>query len=99
MIFYPTRFDLWFSPPKPKCLWRRTYDLDEGYRPENCDLMDCLTAARDAARAGANHTATLKRAKAGRAAYVNAGNLEGHIDPGAEAVARLFESLTNKESA
>ena len=42
MIFYPTRFDLWFSPPKPKCLWRRTYDLDEGYRPENCDLMDKL---------------------------------------------------------
>jgi dihydroxyacetone kinase len=58
-----------------------------------------LPAARDAARAGANHTATLKRAKAGRAAYVNAGNLEGHIDPGAEAVARLLESLTNKASA
>jgi len=62
-------------------------------------LEQGLPAARGAARAGANHTATLKRAKAGRAAYVNAGNLEGHIDPGAEAVARLFESLTNKESA
>ena len=62
-------------------------------------LEQGLPAARDAARAGANHTATLKRAKAGRAAYVNAGNLEGHIDPGAEAVARLFESLTNKDSA
>ncbi len=53
-----------------------------------------LAAATQAARSGANHTATLKRAKAGRAAYVNAGNLEGHVDPGAEAVARLFEALS-----
>lgn len=58
-------------------------------------LEQGLPAARDAARTGANHTATLKRAKAGRAAYVNADNLEGHIDPGAEAVARLFEALTD----
>ncbi len=56
-------------------------------------LDDGLAAATAAARKGANHTATLKRAKAGRAAYVNAGNLEGHVDPGAEAVARLFEAL------
>ncbi len=53
-----------------------------------------LPAARVAARKGADQTATMKRAKAGRAAYVNAGNLEGHVDPGAEAVARLFEALT-----
>ena len=39
-------------------------------------------------------TATLSVAKAGRAAYVNAGNLTGHVDPGAEAVARLFEALS-----
>ncbi len=57
-------------------------------------LPEGLAAARTAARKGANHTATLKRAKAGRAAYVNAGNLEGHVDPGAEAVARLFEALS-----
>ncbi len=56
-------------------------------------LSGGLAAATLAARSGANHTATLKRAKAGRAAYVNAGNLEGHVDPGAEAVARLFEAL------
>lgn len=56
-------------------------------------LGDGLAAATQAARRGADHTASLKRAKAGRAAYVNAGNLEGHVDPGAEAVARLFESL------
>ncbi len=56
-------------------------------------LPEGLAAATVAARSGAAHTATLKRAKAGRAAYVNAGNLEGHVDPGAEAVARLFEAL------
>ncbi|MGB8814676.1 MAG: dihydroxyacetone kinase subunit DhaK [Paracoccaceae bacterium] len=53
-----------------------------------------LAAATVAARKGANHTATLRKAKAGRAAYVNAENLEGHVDPGAEAVARLFEHLS-----
>jgi len=52
-----------------------------------------LAAASAAARKGADHTATLVRAKAGRAAYVNAEKLTGHIDPGAEAVARLFEAL------
>jgi len=52
-----------------------------------------LEAARIAARTGANLTATMRKAKAGRAAYVNAENLQGHVDPGAEAVARLFEAL------
>ncbi len=33
------------------------------------------------------------QAKAGRASYINAEQLAGHIDPGAEAVARLFETL------
>ena len=57
-------------------------------------LDDGLAAATVAARTGANHTATLRKAKAGRAAYVSGDNLEGHIDPGAEAVARLFEALS-----
>lgn len=56
-------------------------------------LDDSMRAAAEAARAGANLTATLVRAKAGRAAYINAKQLEGHIDPGAEAVALLFEHL------
>ncbi|WP_394690986.1 dihydroxyacetone kinase subunit DhaK [Hoeflea sp.] len=56
-------------------------------------LDESLAAAADAARAGANHTATLIKANAGRAAYINAQQLEGHTDPGAEAVARLFEHL------
>ena len=57
-------------------------------------LDDGLAAATLAARTGANHTATLRKAKAGRAAYVSGDNLEGHIDPGADAVARLFEALS-----
>ncbi|AGS22782.1 dihydroxyacetone kinase subunit DhaK [Rhizobium etli] len=58
------------------------------------DALDVgFTAAAEAARAGADLTATLVHAKAGRAAYINAKQLEGHTDPGAEAVARLFEFL------
>ncbi len=56
-------------------------------------LGESLSAAAAAARHGANFTATLTHAKAGRAAYVNAKQLEGHVDPGAEAVAILFEHL------
>ncbi len=52
-----------------------------------------LGVAAKAARDGANHTATLTKANAGRASYINAEQLKGHVDPGAEAVARLFESL------
>ena len=62
--------------------------LDQGFAP-----------AANAARAGANLTATLVHAKAGRAAYINAKQLEGHIDPGAEAVARLFEYLAVRADA
>lgn len=56
-------------------------------------LGDGITAAASAARKGANFTSTLTRANAGRAAYINARQLDGHVDPGAEAVARLFEHL------
>lgn len=56
-------------------------------------LPQGLAGAARAARDGANQTATLLRANAGRSAYISAEHLEGHVDPGAEAVARLFESL------
>lgn len=56
-------------------------------------LEDNLRLAAKAARAGADHTATLTKANAGRATYINARQLDGHTDPGAEAVARLFEHL------
>ena len=56
-------------------------------------LDESMADAARAARAGAEYTATIRKAKAGRASYINAQQLEGHIDPGAEAVARLFEHL------
>ena len=60
-------------------------------------LPDGLAAAALAARKGADHTATLGKANAGRAAYINAQQLKGHADPGAEAVAMLFEHLAAGE--
>lgn len=56
-------------------------------------LHEGLEQAAKAARLGADYTATLTTAKAGRATYINSDQLKGHTDPGAEAVARLFEHL------
>jgi ATP-dependent dihydroxyacetone kinase len=56
-------------------------------------LADSLESAAHAARAGANSTAKMLRAKAGRASYVSESHLAGYNDPGAEAVAVLFEEL------
>ena len=56
-------------------------------------LPQGLAAAAKAARKGADATAGIHRAKAGRAAYVPSENLRGHNDPGAEAVALVFEGL------
>lgn len=56
-------------------------------------LGNGLAPAARAARAGADATARMDRARAGRATYVSAANLVGHNDPGAEAVALLFEGL------
>ena len=56
-------------------------------------LENGLAAAATAARTGADSTAGIHRAKAGRAAYVPSDNLRGHNDPGAEAVALVFEGL------
>ncbi len=56
-------------------------------------MGDGLPAAASAARGGADSTASIHKAKAGRAAYVPSENLKGHNDPGAEAVALLFEGL------
>lgn len=68
----------------------------DALHPALASLDDGLVAAAAAARKGANYTAALSHAKAGRAAYVNADKLKGHADPGAEAVARLFEALKSK---
>jgi dihydroxyacetone kinase len=56
-------------------------------------LEQGTVAAAKAAREGADRTAGMTKANAGRASYLNAKQLVGHIDPGAEAVARLFQHL------
>jgi len=76
-----------------------------GARPGDRTMIDALTpalealpegfaAAAKAARVGADHTAEILKAKAGRASYISEERLKGHNDPGAEAVALLVESLT-----
>lgn len=57
-----------------------------------------LPAAATAARKAADATASMVKANAGRSAYISASQLEGHVDPGAEAVARLFEVLAKPRS-
>jgi len=60
---------------------------------------DGLSAAASATRQGADKTAgiTRARARAGRASYLSPDKLKGHNNPGAEAVARLFEQLQGVE--
>lgn len=65
----------------------------DALEPALLQLPKGFDAAADAAREGADATAKIGRAKAGRAAYVPEENLLGNNDPGAEAVARLFEGL------
>jgi len=61
--------------------------------PALAALPQGVTAAAVAARAGADATAAMTRARAGRASYLSQDRLAGHVDPGAEGVARLFEHL------
>lgn len=52
-----------------------------------------ISKAAQAARKGADVTASMTRALAGRSTYVSAAKLKGVNDPGAEAVAMLLEGL------
>lgn len=78
-----------------------------GAEPGDRTMIDALVPALDAlpsglkpaaqaARKGADYTGTIRKAKAGRASYINEERLSGVNDPGAEAVARLFERLEAK---
>ncbi|KZM49014.1 dihydroxyacetone kinase subunit DhaK [Labrenzia sp. OB1] len=78
-----------------------------GAQPGDRTMIDALMPALNAlekgigeaareARQGADATARITRARAGRASYVSEANLSGHNDPGAEAVARLFEQLAGQ---
>jgi dihydroxyacetone kinase len=77
-----------------------------GARPGDRTMVDALRPALEAlhaglpeaahaARKGADLTATMAKAMAGRATYVSEAHLVGHLDPGAEAVARVFECLVD----
>ncbi len=66
--------------------------------PAFAALPDGLAAAARAARDGADRTGSIARARAGRATYLSADTLDGVNDPGAEAVARLFERLHESAS-
>jgi len=63
---------------------------------ESLQRGESLAQAARAARDGAQATAQLVRANAGRSAYVPESALKGVVDPGAEAVARVFEALANE---
>ncbi len=65
----------------------------DAMEPALAALPGGLAAAAAAARAGADRTAGIVRAKAGRASYISEAKLAGHNDPGAEAVALLLERL------
>ncbi len=77
-----------------------------GANPGDRTMIDALVPAlqalpdigkaASAARKGANATAAMTRARAGRSTYVSADNLKGFNDPGAEAVALLLEGLMQK---
>ncbi|MFM9271090.1 dihydroxyacetone kinase subunit DhaK [Halomonas elongata] len=60
---------------------------------ESLQHGNTLAEAAQAARTGAQATALLTTAKAGRSAYVPESALEGIVDPGAEAVACVLEAL------
>jgi dihydroxyacetone kinase len=49
-----------------------------------------------ASRKGAEETAKMISARVGRATYLSADQLQGNKDPGAEAVAKLFEYLVGR---
>lgn len=66
----------------------------DALKPALDELEKGIVPASKAARKGAVHTSTITKAKAGRASYIKAEHLRGNIDPGAEAVARLFEQLS-----
>ncbi|OZG75434.1 dihydroxyacetone kinase [Hahella sp. CCB-MM4] len=59
------------------------------YRLDNADFSCAAILARE----GADMTASMMSAKAGRSSYLRADSLDGVIDPGAEAIARVFKKV------
>lgn len=67
--------------------------LIDAIAPALAALPKGLDEAANAARGGADATARMQSARAGRSTYVPPSHLDGVPDPGAEAVAMLFEGL------
>lgn len=77
-----------------------------GAKPGDRTMIDALKPALDVlvsgaglqdaarqARAGADATASMLSARAGRSSYLEARSLDGNADPGAEGIARIFEKI------
>lgn len=58
-----------------------------------------LNSAAAAAQKGADETAKMGKANAGRSSYVGSKNLDGVKDPGAAAVAAVFEALVKQKGS
>ncbi len=80
-----------------------------GAKPGDRTMLDSLLPAIDAlqagrsmddaakaARNGADATAKMTKAGAGRASYVPSDSLNGVVDPGSEAIARVFEKVAQR---
>lgn len=80
-----------------------------GAQPGDRTMIDALQPALEALAAeaswdkvvsaadkGAQATAEMKKAGAGRSAYLNEESLSGHIDPGAKAVSLVFAALSTQ---
>lgn len=99
-----TALSMGVSPVKALQVGLREMMEIGGAKPGDRTMIDALAPALEAlavgmehaataARTGANKTAEMKKAGAGRATYLSAKQLSGHLDPGAEAVARVFKAL------
>ena len=75
-------------------LWRRRSDA---LQPALEALQKGnIQAAAQAAQQGAEATSKMAKAGAGRSSYVNKENLDGVMDPGAVAVAEVFNVLAQQ---
>lgn len=64
-----------------------------GTANSSASLEDMTKLMAQAAKAGAEETAQMRSAQAGRSAYVGETDLVGNVDPGSMAVALAFEAM------
>lgn len=66
---------------------------EAGVANAGTSAADVAKAMAQAAKEGAEATAQMKKAQAGRAAYVGETDLVGNVDPGSMAIALAFEAI------